>query len=79
MAAFDLGLNRSPGPNGQVRRRHFKQKQGGKDGVGSWHVLESQSWDTRKQGGMEGGVGVREEPGVPGRGPQELGSVCSKR
>lgn len=73
MAAFDLDLN------GQVRRRHFKQKQGGKDGVGSWRVLESQRRDTRKQGGLQGGVDVREEPGVPGRGPQELGSVCSER
>lgn len=75
-AAFDLDLDRSPGPYSQMRRRLCKQKQGGKEGVGSWHVTGVSALG-HKAGG--GGMGVGEEPGVPSRGAQELGNVCSKR
>lgn len=34
VAAFDLDLDRSPGPDKQMRKRHVKQRQGDKEGEG---------------------------------------------
>lgn len=36
-AAFDLDLDRSPGPGRQMKRRHCEQGQRDKEGVGSWY------------------------------------------
>lgn len=63
VAAFDLALDRSPGSYNQMRR-HFKQKQGGKEGVGCWHVTGGSVL-----GQKEGGVGIGKGPQSVGQGP----------
>lgn len=52
-AAFDLDLNRRPGPGRQVRKRHFKHRQGDKEGLGSWHEARG-SVLKQKEGGRNG-------------------------
>lgn len=38
--------------------------------------VEGQFWKTRKEGSIEGGLEMGEEPRVPSRVPQELGGVA---
>ena len=71
-AVFDLDLDRSPGPGRQMRRRHFKQRQGDKETLGSRHVARGSVLE-QKEGGKNGRRS-RSEAGL-----QELGHLCLER